>query len=126
MVSEGQIVNGAISSEAEDRLLAVSMIDRLNTLIENEECRRAIGMLCQVRVTVSDLDRGLRDSSTLQVGAVGSSFAELGVLGLINGMIGVRSSDGWGYVAAVFADGDEPEQEPGALMRFEVSKGARS
>lgn len=103
----------------EQEKYAAGIVDRLNALIQDEDCRRAIGVLCNTRVTVCDPKRGMRDHPSLQVGEPGRHFAELGVLGLINGIIGVKPN-GWGYVAASFALGDEPDHEPGALIAFKL------
>ena len=94
----------------DDTVLADEVIARLNALIEDAEAKSFIEQLLAVEVPVSE--RFANEHPTIQcsTNAKGEPVARL--LGLLNGICGVRESDGWGHVCGNFED-------TGALTKFE-------
>lgn len=83
-----------------------SMITFLNDLLTYD--RDAVAALIESRVPCNS---ALMDHPTVQVSFEG----QVGLLGILNGYVGVRPN-GVGYVAAVYED-------DGTLVRFEETKG---
>lgn len=84
-------------------ILADTLIQRLNSLCEAPGVRKAITDLIEVRVEVS---AEVAEHPTLQVADDGES-TKLGILGFINGLVGVLPDgprQGWGYITAVYDD----------------------
>jgi hypothetical protein len=91
--------------------LADELIERLNTLCENQEARAVLGKLLNARVAGSE---GLFDHPTIQVRRSGD-LPEVGFLGMLNGLVGVIPSgkfEGWGYITVQVDDDD-------SISRFE-------
>lgn len=90
--------------------LAVETVEYLNELlaIDPDGIDSAFSV-------ATDCDPDLGEHPTLQVWAIQSAQPEyaVGVLGIINGLIGVR--DGVGYITAVYDD------DSGRLIRFDVT-----
>jgi len=88
----------------------MDLADRIITVLN--ECvaldREALHKLIETRVPCN---RALADHPTVQVssGAPGE-FSTVGLLGILNGIVGV-DSDGWGFIAASF-------DEEGKLVKF--------
>lgn len=96
-------------------ILADTLIQRLNSLCGAPGVRKAITDLIEVRVEVS---AEVAEHPTLQVADDGES-TKLGILGFINGLVGVLPDgprQGWGYITAVY---DDETQE---LLKFERTK----
>ncbi len=95
----------------QDTQLADEVIDRLNQLVREDPLIASdIAKLIQTRIGCSN---ATMNHPTLQTG-VHSGEKTLGLLGLLNGVVGVipeGPKKGWGYVAAEFAD-------DGRLVRF--------
>jgi hypothetical protein len=95
-----------------DRELAVAIIDRLNALIVDEAIREDVGKLIDTRIAASQATANhpsiqVQDSHT-------SPVANLGFLGLLNGIVGVvpeGPNKGWGYIGSTF-------NVEGKLLRF--------
>jgi len=89
--------------------LADQFINSLNDLIVDD--RKAIQDLIQHKVRCSEF---LFQHPTMQVGTnVDEGFHTIGMLGIINGLIGVIESgerEGWGFVSAVLNDRGELEK----------------
>ena len=68
----------------------------------------AIGQLVSHRVKCND---ALADHPTIQVGKIDGPDVVVGLLGLINGLVGVRDNS-WGYIAM------EWDSEEGVALRF--------
>lgn len=100
-------------------MLAETLIGRLNYLCKDPEVRAAIQALIDVRVPVTD---AVADHPSIQV-VSDDGPAKLGILGLLNGLTGVRPEEpkkGWGHITAVFDDND------GTLLRFELTGESKS
>lgn len=96
-------------------ILADTLIQRLNSLCEAPGVRKAITDLIEVRIPISN---EVADHPTLQV-VDGGDDALLGILGFLNGLVGVLPDgprQGWGYITAIF---DDETQE---LLKFERTK----
>jgi hypothetical protein len=92
-----------------DQEFAREVVARLNKLIEDPHAKQAISALIEQRVVVHP---DLLDHPTLQIIKTGAEdVPKLGVLGLLNGLAGVKP-DQWGYVVAHCDDDTE------ALQRF--------
>jgi hypothetical protein len=76
---------------------ASHVVDVLNR-IHNED-PTVMPALIQMRVPCN---RVLADDPTVQVGVIDGGF-EVGILGIINGIIGIRDN-GWGYIGARYDD----------------------
>lgn len=117
-----------MSAVSEDIALAVDLVDRLNRLIAEEPVREAVEALILARVPVAEV---LCDHPTIQVGGPGprgtgapggDQGTTLGLLGLLNGIVGVAPAgprEGWGYVAAVYS-------AEGTLVMFRVLEAGRN
>lgn len=94
--------------------MADQFINSLNDLIVND--RKAIQDLIQHKVRCSEF---LHQHPTMQVGTnVDEGFHTIGMLGIINGLIGVIESgdrEDWGFISAVLDD-------QGQLEKFERTK----
>jgi hypothetical protein len=93
-----------------DPVLAQRVCDYLNDLLLLD--RNAIACLIANRVPCNQL---LADHSTLQAGAQHGGF-HVGLLGILNGLCGVRAN-GAGFINAIF-EGDARELKD--LLHFEV------
>jgi hypothetical protein len=96
-----------------DDQLADEIIKRLNALIENDDVRKDVGRLLEVRVHCSEAT--LRHP-TIQVGSY-KGIDAVGLLGLLNGLVGVDpelagSLSGAGYITAFWEGKDN-------LVRFQ-------
>jgi len=99
------------------------IIERLNNLITTADVRKDVGTLIETRVACSG---ATLDHPTIQAGWNTDAAEEareapcVGVLGLINGLIGtitdIGPKLGWGYVSAEFGD-------DGVLVRFQRTDG---
>ena len=94
--------------ESSDLDLAIELIQRLNALIQVDDVRDCLGRLLETRIPVSQV---VAEHPTIQV--VGDP-AHVGLLGLLNGLVGVLPN-GLGYISASM-DG-----ESGALMHFQLT-----
>lgn len=90
--------------------LADEIIERLNQLIVDPAIRKDIGTLLETRIPCSP---AVLDHPTLQGGwATQESYDRkdppgLGILGLINGLVGTIADGprrGWGFITATFDD----------------------
>jgi len=99
---------------AEDLRLARALVHRLNLLIREPETLAAVAALVDVKV---DVTQSVADHPTIQIDARRPGFPKLGIIGLLNGLCGVRN-DGWGYIAGEFDD-------HGRLIRFVILDGAQ-
>lgn len=84
--------------------LAAEICDYLNELVDLD--RHCMNALTTDHVRCNE---ALSDHPTVQVQPANSGF-EVGMLGIINGLIGVDDKQ-WGYIVAVFDD-------DGGLVRF--------
>jgi len=88
-----------------DAELADILIDRLNTLTSDLTVRMDVGALLETRVKVA---QETADHPSLQVASEGPLGPwRLGVLGLLNGLVGTipdGPKKGWGYITAVIDD----------------------
>jgi hypothetical protein len=101
--------------------LADIVIDRLNKLIENVNVRKDVSRLINTRVTVSAETanhptiqvQGPSNEGMCECGAIldgrGCVFCKstLGMLGILNGMVGIipeGKRKGWGFITAEFDD----------------------
>ena len=75
-------------------------VDVLNRAFEADP--EAVQLLIENRV---NCNKQLADDHTIQVGQVADKTWEVGMLGIINGIFGVDVS-GWGYIAAMYNDGN--------------------
>lgn len=75
------------------------VIDQLNEIVKHDP--NALYALIKQRVPCND---ELLNHPTVQCGKHDGCW-QVGVLGLINGIIGVND-DGWGFICAVVEDGD--------------------
>jgi hypothetical protein len=85
-----------------------SIVNGLNEMLATD--RDAIEALVEYRVGCNE---AMSDHPTVQVGDEG-----LGMLGVINGLVGAIPSGprkGWGYITAVYCD-------DGNLLRFEATR----
>lgn len=85
-----------------DQEFAEEVIRRLNGLIEIDKeaklgVRKFIESLIETRLRISAAM--LEDHPTIQ-GSIREGVPKAGFLGMLNGIAGARSSDGWGYIAA--------------------------
>ena len=95
----------------DDLALAHEIIGRLNKLLETPGMGELLGQLTNSRVvTQSEV---LANHETIQFGGENSEYT-LGWLGLVNGIVGARAEDGWGYVAAVM-------EEDGSISSFKLT-----
>jgi hypothetical protein len=94
-----------------DTELADELVLRLNKLIEDPDVRKDIGALIETRVPCS---KATLDHPTIQAGwSTKEDFEKqtspkLGILGLLNGIVGVYpdgTKKGWGLVSANFDEG---------------------
>ena len=102
-----------------NEILAETLIGRLNYLCKDPEVRAAIQALIDIRVSVTDV---VVDHPSIQV-VLDDGPAKLGILGLLNGLTGVRPEEpkkGWGHITAVFDDSN------GMLLRFELTGKSKS
>jgi hypothetical protein len=83
--------------------LAELVAGRLNEMLLIEDAAYVFAMLIEQRVPVRD---PFVQHPTLQCIETSNDFYELGVLGLLNGIIGVRA-DSTGYLAADYNDAGE-------------------
>jgi len=89
----------------ESQALADYIITFLNELVDADPV--AMTQLIETRVPC---DETLVEHPTVQVLVEGDKHS-VGMLGILNGIIGARPEDGWGYVAAEFDD-------DGRLVKF--------
>jgi hypothetical protein len=84
-----------------DEKLADEIIARLNMLIEDPAVCRDISRLIERRIPLDELSKNTLNHPTIQIPE------GLGVLGILNGLVGVIP-DGprknWGYISAEFDD----------------------
>ena len=108
-----------MKTEAQKITLARELCGYLNELLALDE--EAILAFCENRVPCNDQ---LADHPTIQVSpnedtGISSKKYSVGILGIINGFVGVRYSDGYGYLCAVYND------EETKIIRFELTPPAR-
>lgn len=107
------------SKHQPDPELAGRVVALLNELLELD--RPAVAALTTIRVPCNGR---LADHPAVQVVAQHWGF-HVGMLGLLNGLCGVRD-DGWGLIGAVFATAEDASAgtgesvRAGDLLRFEV------
>ncbi len=84
--------------------------------------RKAISKLCATRVSCNE---ELAVHKTIQVGAVTIPTNnhhvieyEMGILGILNGLFGIRDDNGWGAIVAIIED-DPYEWDYPEVIRFE-------
>ena len=94
----------------DEAVLANRIIDSLNEYLAIDPI--AIHHLIEYRVTTN---QALADHPSVQVNAEGEAPV-VGLLGILNGIVGVIPGSEIGYITAVFDDDD------GRLLRFELSK----
>jgi len=87
------------------KLSADIIIERLNSMAEADS--DAVMRLIETRVTCND---ELAEHPTCQVGQDESGECTVGLLGILNGILG-KDSKGWGYLCAELDDN-------GKLIRF--------
>ena len=90
--------------------LADLLIERLNEILKHDP--NAVAALIETRVPCS---QAMTDHPTVQVHADGTNPPRLGVLGLINGIVGAQRN-GLGFICAVYDD-------DGKLLRFSRTDG---
>lgn len=83
--------------------LAYLIADRLNDMLQTQGAAEAFEHLIEQRVPVS---AAVREHPTLQCIDTQAGPSTLGVLGLLNGLIGVRA-DSTGFLAAEYNDAGE-------------------
>lgn len=89
--------------------MALEIIEYMNDVLRLDS--EAILALCEHRVPCN---AALTLHPTTQVGGSGDEAPPVvGMLGILNGMVGVRA-DGWGYICAVYDDDNK-------LIRFELT-----
>ena len=98
---KGIEVNLMNENEETDKVLADTLIARLNKLCEDPEVLRAVGSLLELEVWVSER---VADHPTIQVGP-GNRLRFLGLLNGILGSIPEGRFAGWGHVAARYDEG---------------------
>jgi len=94
--------------------LADLLIDRLNEIAEHDPI--ALGKLIEARVACNN---DLADHPAVQVQIREAGPAQVGVLGLLNGLVGVVDDGprkGWGLITAVC-------ENDGSLVRFRRTEG---
>jgi hypothetical protein len=92
--------------------LAERICSFLNELLEID--RPAMGAMIANRVPCNE---GLADHPTVQVGKQNGGY-HVGMLGILNGLCGIRQSNQFGLINAIFSgDGREPLKD---ILRFEV------
>jgi hypothetical protein len=97
-------------TEEEKIALAQSLCDFLNELVATD--KDALHALIETRICCN---HEMAVHPTVQVSSQkGSSIFSVGLLGIINGFVGVDSEQ-WGYIAAKFDD------ETGKLTGFDLS-----
>lgn len=94
--------------DIEDELLADTLIERLNRLLENPDVRKDITRLIDIRVPISG---ATMEHSTIQVVPLNKKEGLLGFIGLLNGIVGVDPTlvgprRGWGFISAEFDEED--------------------
>lgn len=102
-----------------DAILAVALIERLNRLIEDPDVRADLARILATRVPTS---RATFVHPTIQVRGDAPESGTVGLLGLLNGIVGTLPDGprkGWGYITAALAD-------DGALLRFELTDSGRT
>ena len=92
-----------------DQVQVAGAIALLNEMVKMDP--EAAHALIEQRVSCNDT---LRDHPTIQVQVDGGK-AEVGLLGVLNGLLGADAT-GWGPIVACFDD------DSGKLLRFEPSK----
>ena len=92
------------------RSRAAEIVSFLNDLLLID--RKAIAVLLSVRVAC---EKGFAEHPTLQVNADDGKAGRytISALGLLNGLFGTREADGFGWIVAVYEDGE--------LKRFELA-----
>jgi len=88
-------------TEEEKVKLATEVITYLNEVLALDP--EAITNLCEQRVFANP---ELVNHPTTQIGALRDSSPAVGLLGILNGLIGVQPRNQWGYVSAVY-EGDK-------------------
>lgn len=97
----------------DDLTLAHEVVRRLNELLESPGMGQHLADLMRARIsTGSDM---LANHPTVQVSA--PPDVELGWLGLLNGIVGAKPCDGWGFIGAQLDD-----CEAGPITRFQVNQ----
>jgi len=97
-------------TEDEKKALAVDVIAYLNELVAADP--EAMHTLVESRVVVNE---DLTNHPTAQVIPTPSGHYELGLLGVVNGIVGIRE-DGWGYIVGCFDD------DTGRLLSFDLTE----
>lgn len=95
----------------DDLALANEIIDRLNKLIQNPEASELISKLVNARIEVPE---SLVDHPTIQVHNQPGQKPQVGFLGLLNGIVGVRE-DQWGYITL-------GEYIDGSIEKFKITE----
>ncbi len=89
--------------------LANKIVNFLNELLQVD--KEAIEVLIDRRVKVNEQ---LLNHPTVQVSSEDGKTGSVGLLGILNGLVGVKSN-GWGYIVAHYDD------ESGRLINFSVN-----
>jgi hypothetical protein len=87
-----------MTNQADDEALADYIISFLNELVKVD--LQALEALVETRVPCNEI---LAQHPTVQVTTTDEG-AKVGLLGILNGIVGARPEDGWGYIAANFGD----------------------
>lgn len=95
-----------------DLELAKELVSRLNLMINNPEAREFVQRLIETRIDGA----AVVQHPTIQVDGLTN---EVGFLGLLNGLVGVKS-DQWGYIAIEF------DTQSCNLVRFVVDDGEQN
>ena len=96
----------------EDIKLAQRVIDFLNELVAID--REAVEKLIETRVPCN---QALTDHPTVQVSCLPGQQHVVGMLGILNGLVGAKA-DGWGYIMADFDNTIEPMK----LIKFRINR----
>lgn len=83
--------------------LSVRIVELMNSAFKADP--KAMEQLIEARVPCNT---ALRNHPTIQVGECAGESPRVGLLGILNGIVGV-DFEGWGRVAATYSD-DEPPQ----------------
>jgi hypothetical protein len=90
------------------------MKQKIIDLLNDEVTRDPAAMHCLVNQRIT-CNRALEDHPAIQIGTSAEGKATVGIVGLLNGIIGTRA-DGEGYLAAVYHKG----KLAGFILRPEV------
>jgi len=85
-------------TEEEKQLLATELCETLNDLVRTDP--EVMHALLETREVCNE---AMVNHPTAQVSVQDGQFPQLGLLGILNGLVGV-GSDGWGYIAGCYDD----------------------